>query len=87
MKQNGKYSILLGDETWKKFAPHDFSEKHSFSSFNDYDYDGVDKYIEKHIAPALTKKKFNLLIAHCEGVDHIGHTTHSNTKLMGDKLK
>lgn len=76
----------MGDLTWEEYVPNDFTELHGFSSYNDFDYDSVDENVEETIIPMLERKEFNLAIAHCAGVDHIGHTTHSNTVVMGEKL-
>lgn len=36
--------------------------------------------------PLIEKNEFNLAIAHCLGVDSLGHHAHSNVPYMGEKL-
>lgn len=42
MKENGKYTVFMGDDMWVEFAEGDFNESYGFVPYTNNDYDSVE---------------------------------------------
>lgn len=78
---------FMGDETWKSLFPKSFQRSFPFPSFDVWDIDTVDRGVEGHLVSEMMKPDWNLLIAHCLGVDHTGHRYGPEHPAMPRKLK
>lgn len=78
---------FMGDETWMALFPKSFQRSFPYPSFDVWDIDTVDRGVEEHIVSEMTKPNWNLLIAHCLGVDHTGHRYGPEHPVMPRKLK
>lgn len=82
----------MGDDTWLSVFPSTFSQNLTFpfDSFNVEDLHSVDNGILSHLFPLLSSDhphpKFDFLIAHFLGVDHIGHRLGPDNPTMRSKL-
>ena len=63
----------IGDNTWNSLFPDLFTVSHPFASFDVWDLDTVDNGVERHIGREILAGGWQLIIAHCLGVDHCGH--------------
>ncbi|KAK4214547.1 GPI ethanolamine phosphate transferase [Rhypophila decipiens] len=85
----GKRIVHLGDDTWDALFPGYFEGNLSraYDSFNVWDLHTVDNGVMEHIFPLMEKKNdWDLLIAHCLGVDHAGHRYGPDHDEMTKKL-
>ncbi|KAK3313865.1 hypothetical protein B0H66DRAFT_364857 [Apodospora peruviana] len=76
LRDAGKRIVHLGDDTWDALFPGYFEAdmSKSYDSFNVWDLHTVDNGVIEHIFPLMNRKNdWDLLIAHCLGVDHAGH--------------
>jgi phosphatidylinositol glycan class O len=93
----GKVIAFMGDDTWlSTFPPIGFSSAGAlhpdliwpYDSFNVEDLDTVDHGVRKHLYPLLeTATNWDILIAHCLGLDHVGHRMGSKHPEMARKLR
>ncbi|KAI1709253.1 type I phosphodiesterase / nucleotide pyrophosphatase domain-containing protein [Ditylenchus destructor] len=65
--------MLLGDDTWLQLLPNRFQRGLGLASFDIKDLETVDNFVIENIYNELNQSDWNLLIAHCLGVDHCGH--------------
>lgn len=91
---------FVGDDTWIDLFPNQFDDAHPYPSFNTRDLDTVDDGCMKHLPRLLQNlggdsdnddrfddgEKFELVVAHFLGVDHVGHTYGPNDRHMTEKL-
>lgn len=82
-----KRLVMLGDDTWEALFPQQFDISFPFDSFNTRDIDTVDYGILNNLWNTFHNDKWDVLIAHFLGVDHIGHTYHAYHPLMNDRLE
>ena len=82
--------IFMGDDTWTTlFEEKVFEKMYPYPSFNVKDIDTVDRNVNENLMGILnqnTSIKWNLIIAHYLGVDHVGHTFGSKHPIMKRKL-
>jgi len=78
---------FMGDDTWIGLFPNSFQRSYPFPSFDVWDLDTVDRGVELHLQSEIHQKDWNLLIAHCLGVDHTGHRYGPEHPAMPLKLK
>ena len=64
---------FMGDDTWIQLFPASFQRSYPFPSFDVWDIDTVDRGVESHLFTEMNDSNWNLLVAHCLGVDHVGH--------------
>ncbi|KAK3333672.1 GPI ethanolamine phosphate transferase 3-like protein [Cercophora scortea] len=90
LRDAGKRLVHLGDDTWESLFPGYFEANLSkaYDSFNVWDLHTVDNGVAEHIFPLLGKKTgWDVLIAHCLGVDHAGHRYGPDHPEMTKKLQ
>ena len=92
MRDGGKTLVHLGDDTWHALFPGYFDANltHAYESFNVWDLHTVDDGVTEHLLPLLTKTeipKWDVLIGHYLGVDHVGHQYGPDHPTMASKLK
>jgi phosphatidylinositol glycan class O len=90
LAKNNKSVIFTGDDTWVSLFPLEYFEKtYEYPSFNVKDIDTVDRNVNKILMPILNTKstKWDFIIAHYLGVDHVGHTYGAKHPIMKRKLK
>ena len=82
--------VFMGDDTWTTlFEEKVFEKMYPYPSFNVKDIDTVDRNVNEKLMGILnqnTNIKWNLIIAHYLGVDHVGHTYGSKHPIMKRKL-
>lgn len=77
-------SLLLGDDTWDKIFT--FSKSITCRSFEVFDLDSCDNTVSTNIFNEIGK--YDLIVGHMLGLDHIGHTYSSVDVLkMSHKLQ
>ena len=59
---------------------------HPYPSFDVWDLDTVDDGVTLHLAVEMGRRDWNVLIAHCLGVDHCGHRFGPQHPRMRTKL-
>jgi phosphatidylinositol glycan class O len=80
----------MGDDTWLSVFPTSFHPDmtHDFDSFNVEDLHTVDNGVIANLFPLLTKaSKWDFLIGHFLGVDHVGHRVGPDHPTMLAKQK
>ncbi len=85
-----KTLALMGDDTWVNLFPNSFELAHPYDSFNVEDLHGVDNGVIEHLIPYLhpsNSSKWDILIGHFLGVDHVGHRVGPERETMRIKLK
>ncbi|KAK0630711.1 hypothetical protein B0T17DRAFT_486360 [Bombardia bombarda] len=86
----GKRMVHVGDDTWESLFPGYFEPNMSkaYDSFNVWDLHTVDKGVADHIFPLMKRKdEWDIVIAHCLGVDHAGHRYGPDHVEMTKKLQ
>ena len=84
-----KKVVFMGDDTWVNLFPNSFTHAHPFDSFNVEDLHTVDNGVVHHLFPYLhpsNSSKWDVLIGHFLGVDHVGHRVGPDRDTMKDKL-
>lgn len=86
---HNKTIAFMGDDTWqalfKKYVDPDLN--FPYPSLNVWDIHTVDNGVLKHLYPLINNdKRWDLIIGHFLGVDHIGHRFGPNHYSMKDKL-
>lgn len=84
---SGLNVTFMGDDTWMGLFPNSFHRSYPFPSFDVWDIHTVDRGVEYHLFSEMSKPDWNLLIAHCLGVDHTGHRYGPEHPAMPLKLK
>ncbi|KAG9249221.1 hypothetical protein BJ878DRAFT_92250 [Calycina marina] len=92
LRDAGKRIVHLGDDTWTALFPGYFEANISraYDSFNVHDLHTVDTGVIEHIFPLLApegRDSWDVMIAHCLGVDHAGHRYGPNHFAMTAKLQ
>lgn len=97
LQRANKTIAFMGDDTWLSVFPASFHPEltHDFDSFNVEDLHTVDNGVIDNLFPLLTNSsKWDFLIGHFLGVDHVGHrvgpdhpTMLAKQKQMNDVLK
>ncbi|EJD40281.1 hypothetical protein AURDEDRAFT_187064 [Auricularia subglabra TFB-10046 SS5] len=83
-----KSTAFMGDDTWLTVYPTAFNVSHPFSSFNVEDLHTVDEGVITHLFPLLEPgaPKWDAIIGHFLGVDHVGHRVGPDHPSMAAKL-
>ena len=78
---------FFGDDTWLKlFPPENFFNKYDgTSSFFVNDFTQVDNNVTRHLDSDLLRSRWDGIILHYLGLDHIGHKGGPNSKFMAEK--
>lgn len=87
LKQQQKRIHMFGDDTWIKLFPDTFDHTDGTSSFYVSDFTEVDLNVTRHIDEELKSNKWDVLILHYLGLDHIGHKGGPRSPFMEDKQK
>ncbi len=92
LKQAGKRFAFTGDDTWVSMFPDSFEPDLSspFESFNVEDLHSVDQGVINTIFPLMhpdNSSRWDVMIGHFLGVDHVGHRVGPSTSTMREKLK
>jgi len=85
-----KTLAFMGDDTWANLYPTSFNLSHPYDSFNVEDLHSVDNGVIEHLIPYLkssNSSKWDVLIGHFLGVDHVGHRVGPERETMRVKLK
>ncbi|KAJ2948287.1 hypothetical protein O0L34_g7521 [Tuta absoluta] len=87
----GKRSVLYGDDTWLRLFPGLWAESDGTTSFYVTDYTEVDNNVTRHLNKILApeedqKPKFDFLVLHYLGLDHIGHLEGARSPKILPKL-
>ncbi|RXK41374.1 hypothetical protein M231_01279 [Tremella mesenterica] len=85
-----KKVIFMGDDTWVNLFPETFAIQHPYDSFNVEDLHTVDNGVIQHLLPYLAKEnstRWDVLIGHFLGVDHVGHRVGPERETMRIKLE
>ncbi|EIN06531.1 hypothetical protein PUNSTDRAFT_136386 [Punctularia strigosozonata HHB-11173 SS5] len=86
----GKRIAFMGDDTWMTVFPDTFDPDmtHPYDSFNVEDLHTVDEGVTTHLFPLLEQKdkRWDFLIGHFLGVDHVGHRVGPDHPTMKAKL-
>ena len=80
---------FMGDDTWTSLFPDSFDRLYPYDSFNVEDLHTVDNGVVEHIFPSLhpdNSSKWDVLIGHFLGVDHVGHRVGPHRDVMQKKL-
>ena len=86
----GKKVVFMGDDTWGHLFPTSFVHAHPYDSFNVEDLHTVDNGVVEHLFPYLAtanSSKWDVLIGHFLGVDHVGHRVGPDTETMRTKQR
>ena len=81
---------FMGDDTWVNLFPNSFTHTHPYDSFNVEDLHSVDNGVIEHLFPYLdsaNSSKWDVLIGHFLGVDHVGHRVGPERDTMKFKLE
>lgn len=85
-KQLNKNINFFGDDTWLKLFPREFSEYEGTNSFFVSDFTEVDNNVTRHLDhQLLLGLKWDGLILHYLGLDHIGHKGGPHSTFMKPK--
>ena len=89
LTQAGRKSYFAGDPLWPQFFPNDFVNSSTIRGYDIKDYE-VDKESFEFLWDVFRNKKFDFLVGHFLGIDHMGHSTnllHLNTILAKNKIE
>jgi phosphatidylinositol glycan class O len=91
LAQQGKRIGFMGDDTWTSLFPglFDGNMTHPFDSFNVEDLHSVDQGVIDNLFPYLhasNVSRWDVLIGHFLGVDHVGHRVGPSSDTMAAKL-
>ncbi|KAK4686061.1 GPI ethanolamine phosphate transferase 3 subunit O, partial [Tremellales sp. Uapishka_1] len=81
---------FMGDDTWSNLFPGAFALNHPYDSFNVEDLHSVDEGVIEHLIPYLqssNQSRWDVLIGHFLGVDHVGHRVGPYRETMRTKLQ
>jgi phosphatidylinositol glycan class O len=92
LRDAGSKIVHLGDDTWTALFPGYFEEgiSRAYDSLNVWDLHTLDNGVIEHIMPLLGKERaeaWDVMFAHCLGVDHAGHRYGPNHPAMTAKLQ
>lgn len=91
LHRNNKSVAFMGDDTWTALFTEYINPQLNFpyDSLNVWDLHTVDNGVNDHLYPLLEKEnstKWDVLIGHFLGVDHVGHRYGPNHYSMKEKL-
>ncbi|KAI5970473.1 LAS21 [Candida margitis] len=84
-KSLNKSINFFGDDTWLKLFPQEFGEFEGTNSFFVSDFTEVDNNVTRHLDSQLSTSKWDGLILHYLGLDHIGHKGGPSSTFMKPK--
>ncbi|VDK51215.1 unnamed protein product [Cylicostephanus goldi] len=79
--------LFYGDDTWLRLFPNAFSESEGVTSFYVNDYTEVDNNVTRHLDAKLSDPRWDILILHYLGLDHIGHSLGGESSILISKLR
>lgn len=85
LQNAGKKIHMYGDDTWIKLFPSMFDQSEGTSSFFVSDFTEVDNNVTRYLDIELAEQKWDCLILHYLGLDHIGHKGGPNSVFMKPK--
>jgi phosphatidylinositol glycan class O len=85
----GRRMVFMGSDYWTQLFPDAWATRFPYPALNVKDLHGVDDIVKEHLLPALRGDKgaWDVIVAHFEGVDHVGHTFHADHPQMQSKLR
>lgn len=85
----GKRIHFFGDDTWIRLLPGKFEKFDGVTSFFVNDYTEVDQNVTRNLEAEFkdSESRFDILILHYLGLDHIGHSLGGTSPKIGEKLK
>ncbi|KAK6457676.1 uncharacterized protein RJT20DRAFT_125489 [Scheffersomyces xylosifermentans] len=91
LHKNNKTIAFMGDDTWHALFNHYIEPELNFpyDSLNVWDFHTVDYGVIEHLFPLLHKENYtrwDLLVGHFLGVDHVGHRYGPKHFTMKEKL-
>lgn len=91
LHKNNKSIAFMGDDTWTAMFDEYINPdlRFPYDSLNVWDLHTVDNGVTQHLFPLLEAKnssKWDLLVGHFLGVDHVGHRYGPNHYSMKEKL-
>ncbi|PHZ17512.1 alkaline phosphatase-like protein [Rhizopus microsporus ATCC 52813] len=87
LKKANKTMYFFGDDTWIRLFPGLFDKTDGTTSFYVSDTVQVDLNVSRHIQQDIAKERWDVLIMHYLGLDHIGHLGGPNSPLMQPKQR
>jgi len=88
LASNGKHTIFMGDDAWTSLHNNSvYLRAFPHDSFDIFDLEGVDLTVHEHFFEQFQMNDWNILLAHCTGLDHAGHAFGGNNKEIERKLK
>lgn len=93
LKAHNKTLNMFGDDTWLKLFPDTFDHFEGTSSFYVADFTEVDNNVTRHLPSQLSREtsaysnKWDALVLHYLGLDHIGHKGGPDSVHMPQKLE
>ena len=91
MHKFNKSIAFMGDDTWTAMFNKYINPQMSFpyDSLNVWDFETVDNGVLEHLYPLITKNnsfKWDIIVGHFLGVDHVGHRYGPDHHTMQEKL-
>ncbi|CAD5212165.1 unnamed protein product [Bursaphelenchus okinawaensis] len=87
-KDSGYRTVFYGDDTWLKMFPNVFERSEGTVSFYVTDYTEVDNNVTRHLDYELNNlDKWDILVLHYLGLDHIGHSLGGRADKVKEKLR
>jgi GPI ethanolamine phosphate transferase 3 subunit O len=90
LERCGRRLMFMGDDTWVQLFPDAFDTAYPFPSMNVKDLHSVDLGVMRHVMPALRNAdapRYDVIVAHFLGVDHVGHRFGPDHPAMAAKLE
>ncbi|KAL4480477.1 hypothetical protein ABPG74_020993 [Tetrahymena malaccensis] len=86
MQRNNLEIVHLGDDVWTGLYSKQFTRDFYADSLDIFDFHSTDNVVIEHIEEEMKQPNLKLLIAHYNGVDHVGHALSSNHEQIAVKL-
>ncbi|KAL4505857.1 hypothetical protein ABPG72_013618 [Tetrahymena utriculariae] len=86
MQRNNLEIVHLGDDVWTGLFSKQFTRDFYADSLDIFDFHTTDNVVIEHIEEELKQPNLKFLIAHYNGVDHVGHALNSNHEQIAQKL-
>ncbi len=86
---NNKKIVFMGDDAWTSLHNNSFYVRaYPHESFDIFDLEGIDITVRQHLFSELRQSKdWDVLLAHCTGLDHAGHAFGGNNREITRKLR
>ncbi|EAR95303.2 type I phosphodiesterase/nucleotide pyrophosphatase (macronuclear) [Tetrahymena thermophila SB210] len=86
MQRHNLEIVHLGDDVWTGLFSKQFTRDFYADSLDIFDFHTTDNVVIDHLEEELKQPNLKFLIAHFNGVDHVGHALNSNHEQMSKKL-